>query len=109
MDEHFTSFHQIRFALPPVSAGSCSADHHSTHHSARIDGATRGSVVALALYGTVRCEICDDSMICEDHGEAGRLPPSGYTGGVDDIVASSCPRCEEWRQEVGRKGRSKEE
>ncbi|CAL1161810.1 unnamed protein product [Cladocopium goreaui] len=32
--------------------------------------------------------------------EAGRLPPSGYTGGVDDIVASSCPRCEEWRQEV---------
>ncbi|CAK9022706.1 EF-hand domain-containing protein [Durusdinium trenchii] len=32
--------------------------------------------------------------------EAGRLPPSGYTGGVDDIIARSCPRCEEWRQEV---------
>eukprot|EP00434_Breviolum_minutum_P010721 symbB.v1.2.009455.t1/scaffold601.1/size182750/19 len=34
------------------------------------------------------------------NSQAGRLPPSGYTGGVDDIVASSCPRCEEWRQEV---------
>ena len=33
-------------------------------------------------------------------GEAGRLPPSGYTGGVDDIIARSCPRCEEWRQEA---------
>lgn len=34
------------------------------------------------------------------NSQAGRLPPSGYTGGVDDIVASSCPRCEEWRQEA---------
>lgn len=30
------------------------------------------------------------------------LPASGYTGGVDDIAASSCPRCGEWRQEVHR-------
>eukprot|EP00439_Symbiodinium_sp_Y106_P075183 s1317_g14.t2 len=32
--------------------------------------------------------------------EAEPLPPSGYTGGVDDISASSCPRCPEHRQEV---------
>mmetsp|Transcript_30043 Transcript_30043/g.69434 ORF Transcript_30043/g.69434 Transcript_30043/m.69434 type:complete len:196 (+) Transcript_30043:80-667(+) len=32
--------------------------------------------------------------------EAGPLPPSGYTGGVDDISASSCPRCPEFRCEV---------
>ncbi|CAE7463319.1 unnamed protein product [Symbiodinium pilosum] len=32
--------------------------------------------------------------------EAEPLPPSGYTGGVDDITASSCPRCPEHRREV---------
>ncbi|CAJ1382678.1 unnamed protein product [Effrenium voratum] len=35
----------------------------------------------------------------QTHLQAG-LPASGYTGGVDDIVASSCPRCPELRQQV---------
>ena len=51
---------------------------------------------AQAVQTTIPPIFMSELLEQEAHG----LPASGYTGGVDDIAASSCPRCGEWRQEV---------